>query len=68
MKIFIFCYDSTSKTRKKTVDRFLISFLVPEISAFKEVSNCTKSGSPIVKIWRNYGENGEICDVSRFTC
>ena len=37
MKIFIFWYDSTSKTRKKTVDRFLISFLVPEISAFKEV-------------------------------
>ena len=29
MKIFIFLYDSTSKTRKKTVDRFLISFLVP---------------------------------------
>ena len=37
MKIFIFRYDSKSKTRKKTVDRFLISFLVPEISAFKEV-------------------------------
>ena len=37
MKIFIFRYDSISKTRKKTVERFLISFLVPEISAFKEV-------------------------------
>ena len=44
------------KTRKNTVDRFLISFLVPEISALKEVQNGTKSGSPIVKIlvklWR----------------
>ena len=36
--------------------------------AFKEVQNWTRSGSPIVKILRNYGENGEICDVSRFRC
>ena len=37
MKIFILWYESTGKTGKKTVDRFLISFLVPEISAFKDV-------------------------------
>ena len=38
MKIFIFfLYESTGETGIKTVDLFLISFLVPEISAFKEV-------------------------------
>ena len=37
MKIPIFLYKSTGKTGKKTVDVFLIPFLVPEISAFKEV-------------------------------
>ena len=37
MEIFIFLYESTGKTGKKTVDLFLISFLVLEISAFEEV-------------------------------
>ena len=37
MKIFTFLSESTGKTGKKTVDLFLISFLVPEISGFKEV-------------------------------
>ena len=32
-----FLYESTGETGKKTVDLFLISFSVPEISAFKEV-------------------------------
>ena len=34
MKIFIFWYESNGKIGKKTVDFFLISFLLPEISAF----------------------------------
>ena len=38
------------------------------ILILKEVQNGTKSGSPIVKTWRNFGENGEICDVTRFAC
>ena len=42
MKIFIFRYESTGKTGKKTVDLFLISFLMPEISAFKEVKMAPK--------------------------
>ena len=58
MKIFIFSYDSTSKTRKKTVDCFLIFFLVPRDIGIQRS----------VKLHQNYGENGEICDVSRFTC
>ena len=41
MKIFIFLYESTGKTGKKTVDLFLIYFLVPKISALKEVQNGT---------------------------
>ena len=38
MKIYIFLYErqSTGRTRKKTVNIFLISFLVPEILAFKK--------------------------------
>ena len=56
MKVFILRYESTRKTRKNTVDHYLISFLVPEISALKELQDGTKSGSPVVKIlaklWR----------------
>ena len=37
MDMNFFKYENTGKTEKKTVDLFLISFLVPEISAFKEV-------------------------------
>ena len=37
MKIINFRYESTGKTGKKTVDVFLIPFIVPEISAFKEM-------------------------------
>ena len=68
MKIFILSYESTRKTRKNTVDHFLISFLVPEVSASKEVQNGTRTSSPIVEFWQNFAENGEICDVTRFTC
>ena len=48
MKIFNFLYESTGKTGKKIVDLFSISFLVPKISALKEVQNGTKIG-PIVE-------------------
>ena len=68
MKIFLFWYESTGKTGKKTVDLFLISFLIPEISALKEVQNGTRSGSPKYGLSSNFGENGEICDVNRFAC
>ena len=37
MKISIFDMKSTGKTGKKTVELYVISFLVPEISAFKIV-------------------------------
>ena len=36
-EFFIFWYKTTSNTGKKTVDHFSISFIIPEISAFKEV-------------------------------
>ena len=36
MKNFIFWYESIGKTGKKTVDLFLISFLVPEVSVLKK--------------------------------
>ena len=36
MKIFIVLYESTGETGKKTVDLFLIPFIVLEISALKE--------------------------------
>ena len=37
MNILFFLYEGTRKTGKKTIDLFLISFLVPEISPLKEV-------------------------------
>ena len=54
MKTYIFLYESTGKTGKKTVDRFLIPFLVSEISPLKEVKNGTKSGS------LNYGLSSKL--------
>ena len=51
---------STGKTGKKTVDHFLTSFLVPEIYAFKERQNGTKSGSakygPIIETLAKTGK------------
>ena len=45
----IFLHESKGKTERKIVDCFLISFLVPEIPAFKEAYDGNKSGSPIVE-------------------
>ena len=41
MKIFIFSYESAFETRMNAVNRFLISYLVPEISMFKELKHDT---------------------------
>ena len=41
MKIFIFLYERASKTGMNAADRFLISYLVPEISTFKEPKHDT---------------------------
>ena len=53
------------KTGKKTVNLFLISFPVPEISAFKEVKNGTEVVHQNKVYRRNFAENGEICDVNK---
>ena len=36
MKIFILGYESTRKTGKNSVDHFLVSYLVPEMSRLEE--------------------------------
>ena len=53
---------------KKTVDLFLISFLVPEILVLKECKMAPKVVHQNMAYCRNFGENGEICDVNRFAC
>ena len=35
MKVFMFRYEGATETGKNTVDYFVMSFLVPEISALK---------------------------------
>ena len=47
MKIFIFSYESTRKTGKNSIDHFLISFPVLEISTFKKT---------LLTYPRNFGE------------
>ena len=42
MKIFIILFESPLKIRKIAVYRFLISFLVPELSRFKDLKNDRK--------------------------
>ena len=44
------------KVQKNTIYLFFISFLAPEISAFKEVLNDTKNGSPIVRLCQNFAK------------
>ena len=62
MKIFIFSCESALKTRTNTVDRFLISYLVPEIPTFKGPKHVTQ-------IWFTANNNnGENYDVIRFAC
>ena len=45
MKIFIVLSESPLKVRKITVYRFLILFLVPELSRFKDLKNYRKNGT-----------------------
>ena len=42
MKTFIFLYESACITRMNAIDRFLIPYLVPEISTFKEPKHDTQ--------------------------
>ena len=49
MKFFISLCERTRKTGWNPDDRFLIFFLVPEISAFKELYMAPKIGSSIFK-------------------
>ena len=42
MKIFIILSESPLEVRKIGVDRFLISFLVPELLMFKDLKNDRK--------------------------
>ena len=50
------------KTRMNAVNRFLISYLVPEISMFKRPKHDTQDW------FTANNNNGEIYDVIRFAC
>ena len=62
MKIFIFSHESAGKTCMNVVDRCLISYLVPEISTFKEPEHDTR------KWLTANNNNSQNCDVIRFAC
>ena len=62
MKIFIFSYESTSKTRMNAVDRSLMCYLVPEISAFKEPKLDNQNWLTV------NNNNSQNYDVIRFAC
>ena len=61
-KIFIFSYEGASKPRMNTVDHFLISYLVPEISTFKEPKHDTQNW------FTANNNNGQNYDVIGFAC
>ena len=63
MKIFIVLSESPLKVRKITVYRFLISFLVPELSRFKDLKNDRKNGTKSARSWIKSIKIDKICDV-----
>ena len=63
MKIFIVTSESPLKVRKIAVYRFIISFLFPELSRFKDLKNDRKNGAKIVRSWLKSIKIDKICDV-----
>ena len=51
MKIFIVLPKSSLKVRKIAIYRFLISFLVTELSTFKDLKNHRKNGVKNARSW-----------------
>ena len=62
MKIFIFSYESAFETRMNAINRFLISYLVPEISTFKEPKHDTQNW------FTANNNNSQNYDIIRFAC
>ena len=63
MKIFIVLYESPLKIRKIAGYRFLISFLVPELSRFKDLKNNRKNGTKNARSLIKSIKIDKICDV-----
>ena len=63
MEIFIVLSESPLKIRKIDVYRFLISFLVPELSRFKDLKNDRKNGKKNARSWIKSIKIDKICDV-----
>ena len=63
MKIFIALSKSPLKVRKIAVFRFLISFLVPELSRFKDLKNDQKNDTKNARSWIKSIKIDKICDV-----
>ena len=63
MKIFIVLSESPLKIRKIAVYCFLISFLVPELSRFKDLKNDRKNGTKKERSWIKSIKIDKICDV-----
>ena len=63
MKIFIVLSESPSKIRKIAVYRFLISFLVPELSRLKDLKNDQKNGKKNARSWIKSIKIDKICNV-----
>ena len=54
----MFLYENIKNPRKITVGRFLISYLVPEISTFKEVAS--KNWLIILEFWKTLAKDVEF--------
>ena len=64
MKFFIILvYESPLKVRKIAVYHFLISFLAPELSRFKNSKNDRKNGMKNARSWIKSIKIDKICDV-----
>ena len=55
--------ETPLKVRKLAVYRFLISFLFPELSRFKDLKNDRKNGMKNARSWLKSIKIGKICDV-----
>ena len=63
MKIFTVVSESPVKVRKIAVDRFIISFLFPELSRFKDLKTTEKNDTKIAQSWLKSIKIDKICDV-----
>ena len=63
MKIFVVLSESPLKIRKIAVYLFLISFLVPELSRFKDLKNDRKNGTKNAQSRIKSIKIDKICDV-----